>query len=77
MRTDALHDICHLCTFTISSRNIPTLGNSSLSPSRVVKAGNSNYFNNIVDSFSVGQGPKDGIYLIFLSEKLLSTFSVK
>lgn len=52
-----------------------------LSPSRVVKTGNLNYFNStdlsIVDSFAVGQGLKDGIYLIFLSEKLPFTFSVK
>lgn len=55
--------------------------NSSLSLSGVVKIGNSNYFNStdlsIVDSVGVGQGPKDRIHLIFLSEKLSSTFSVK
>lgn len=56
MRTGALHDICHLCTFIISSRNVLSLCKSSLSPSGVIKTGNSNYFNNtdlsIVDSFA-------------------------
>ena len=48
-----------------------SLYSSSLSPSGVIKTGNSNYFNSvdlpIADSFAAGQGPKGGIRLICLS----------